>query len=91
MAKKKKKSSAKPTKPADLAERPLAELTQLVVETEQEIFRLQTERQLGKLKSLTVLRQTKRQLARVKTVIREKELAGTSVKKPAQEPALNQK
>ena len=56
------------------------ELIQKRRELRQQVFHLRLSRYAGRLESPMKLRQTKRDLARMETVLREKELAGVGAK-----------
>ena len=56
------------------------ELIQKRRELKQQIFHLRLSRSAGRLESPTKLRETKRDLARLETVLREKEMAGVEAK-----------
>ena len=61
-------------KAAEYRERTLEELGQLVEDLKQDIFNLRFQHATGQLDDVSRLSQTKRDLARVETVIREHEL-----------------
>ena len=56
------------------------ELIQKRRELKQQMFHLKLSRSAGRLESPIKLRQTKRDLARLETVLREKEMAGVEAK-----------
>ena len=56
------------------------EIIQKRRELKQQIFHLNLSRSAGRLESPIKLRQTKRDLARLETVLREKEMAGVGTK-----------
>jgi large subunit ribosomal protein L29 len=56
------------------------ELIQKRRELKQQIFHLRLNRSAGRLESPIKLRHTKRDLARLETVLREKEMAGVEAK-----------
>ena len=56
------------------------EMIQKRRELKQQIFHLRLSRSAGRLESPIKLRETKRDLARLETVMREKELAGVEAK-----------
>jgi len=62
--------------PSDVRDKSSEELTKLVVELEEEIFRLRFRRNAGQLKQTANVSKARRDLARVKTVVRERESAG---------------
>lgn len=51
------------------------ELKQQVKKIAEELVKLRMEKQVGKLKNVRLLKQKKNQLAIIKTILREKELA----------------
>jgi large subunit ribosomal protein L29 len=61
-------------KASEYRERTLEELRQLVDDLKQDIFNLKFQHATGQLDDISRLTQTKRNLARVKTIIREHEL-----------------
>ncbi len=61
-------------KASEYRERTLEELRQLVDDLRQDIFNLKFQHATGQLDDISRLTQTKRNLARVKTIIREHEL-----------------
>lgn len=52
-----------------------AELTARLDETKQELFTLRFQRESGQLEDMSRIRKTRREVARILTVIRERELA----------------
>lgn len=52
------------------------ELQELMKKTQQELMKLRTDLGAGKLKNVHQIKAKRHDLARVKTIIREKELAG---------------
>lgn len=52
-----------------------AELTARLDETKQELFTLRFQRESGQLEDMSRIRKTRREVARIMTVIRERELA----------------
>ena len=61
-------------KASEYRERTLEELRQMVEDIRQDVFNLKFQHATGQLDDVSKLTQTKRNLARVKTVIREHEL-----------------
>ena len=61
-------------KASEYRERTLEELRQMVEDLRQDVFNLKFQHATGQLDDVSKLIQTKRSLARVKTVIREHEL-----------------
>jgi len=53
----------------------LEELKQEIKKINEELVKLKMEKQVGKLKNVRLLKQKKNQLAILKTILREKELA----------------
>lgn len=51
------------------------ERLQKAADLKQELFNLRFQREIGQLENLAKVKQTKRDIARVRTIIREKELA----------------
>lgn len=65
-------------KASELREMSLEELQERARETGQELFNLRFQKATGQLGNTAMIQKTKRNLARVKTVIREMEIAGAS-------------
>ena len=63
-------------KTAELREQSTSELQGLLRETEEEKFRLRMQHYTGQLERSSRLGQTRKQIARIKTILRERELAG---------------
>lgn len=61
-------------KPNEVREKSDVELTRLVAELEEELFRLRFRQGAGQLKQTTTIRMARRNLARVKTILRERTL-----------------
>ncbi len=59
----------------DLREKAAPELAKMASELEEEVFRLRFRKGAGQLVQTTNIRKARRVLARVKTVLRERELA----------------
>ena len=62
--------------PSDVRDKSSEELAKFAVEMEEEIFRLRFRRNAGQLKQTANVSKARRDLARVKTVMRERESAG---------------
>ncbi len=62
-------------KPSEVRDKTNQELTKMVVELEEEIFRLRFRKGAAQLKQTTNIRKTRRDLARAKTILRERELS----------------
>ena len=58
----------------DLNTKSVDELAQALVEAKKELFNLRFQHVTGQLENPVKLRETKRDIARIKTIIREKEL-----------------
>jgi large subunit ribosomal protein L29 len=69
------------TKPGELREMSEDQLTFTLRETEKELFRLRFQAATEKLDAPSNLRKLRREIARIKTVQRQRELAGASVAK----------
>lgn len=68
-------------KPSEVREKSDVELSRLAAELEEEFFRLRFRLGAGQLKQTTNVRAVRRDLARVKTILRERALrAGTGAK-----------
>ena len=65
-------------KATELRELSLEELKEREKETGQEIFNLRFQKATGQLGNTAMIQKTKKNLARVKTVIREMEITGAS-------------
>ncbi|EFK12093.1 ribosomal protein L29 [delta proteobacterium NaphS2] len=65
-------------KATELRELSLEELKEREKETGQEIFNLRFQKATGQLGNTAMIQKTKKDLARVKTVIREMEITGAS-------------
>ena len=63
-------------KPSEARDKTNAELTKMIAELEEEIFRLRFRKGAGQLKQVTNISKTRRDLARVHTELRQRELAG---------------
>jgi len=62
-------------KPGDIRELSEDELTQQLAEMQQEMFNLRMQKSFGQMENPARLRIVRRDLARMKTIIREKEMA----------------
>ena len=65
-------------KARELKELSIEELKERVKETSQELFNLRFQKATGQLGNTAMIPKTKKNLARVKTVIREMEISGPS-------------
>jgi large subunit ribosomal protein L29 len=63
------------SKPAELRDLSVEDLQEKAKELDDQIFRLRLQKSMGQLESPLRVRTSRRELARVKTVIREKERA----------------
>lgn len=63
-------------KPADIRDRTIAELKKQAGEIENEVFQLKFRKGSGQLKQTADIKKKRRDLARVKTILRQKETAG---------------
>ncbi|NMB76818.1 MAG: 50S ribosomal protein L29 [Myxococcales bacterium] len=61
-------------KAGELRERPLEELRQMAQDLKEDIFKLRFQHATGQLDDVSKLRQARRKLARVNTLLREHEL-----------------
>ena len=64
-------------KPAKVREMGLDELKTKVVDLQEQLFRLRVQKSIGQLDNAIKLREIRRDIARVKTVLREKGVPGT--------------
>jgi large subunit ribosomal protein L29 len=62
---------------AEIRELPVDEINQKLVEIKEELFNLRFQNATGQLDNYKRLPELKRDVARIKTILREKELAGT--------------
>jgi|YelNatPaOPRAMG01_1025707.scaffolds.fasta_scaffold00218_27 large subunit ribosomal protein L29 len=62
-------------KPQELREKSKKELEELLLETRQKLFRLKLDLASGKLKNFNQIKQTKREIARILTILKEKQNA----------------
>lgn len=63
-------------KVAELRDLPLEEVTEKLAETKEELFNLRFQNATGQLDNYKRLQELKRDVARIKTILRERELAG---------------
>ena len=63
------------TKPAELREQTDEQLELLLKETQQNLFRLRLQSETERLEAPSEIIKAKREIARIKTILREKELA----------------
>lgn len=63
-------------KPSEVREKNSEELKKLAGELEEEVFRLRFKKNSAQLKQTSNIRKTRRDLARIKTVLRERDLEG---------------
>lgn len=63
-------------KPSDLREKSIAELNQELAELKEELFKLRFQHAINQLENPLKLQGVKRDIARVKTILRERELTG---------------
>ena len=61
-------------KPSDIRDLPLDDMERQLVETKQELFNLRFQNATGELDNYMRLKELRRDVARIKTIIREKEL-----------------
>jgi large subunit ribosomal protein L29 len=59
-------------KPADIREMSVTELNDKIRELDDQLFRLKLQKSMGQLESASKLRPMRRDLARIKTVLKEK-------------------
>lgn len=64
----------KKTKEQKLIDKPIIELKKLLRETQAEWFKLKMDLRVGKLKDVHAPKKKRKEIARIKTIIREKEL-----------------
>ena len=62
-------------KPAKVREMGTQELATKVLELQEKLFRLRVQQSIGQLDNAIKLRETRRDIARVKTVLREKQVS----------------
>ena len=62
-------------KPDKVREMGLEELRTKVIELQEQLFRLRVQKSIGQLDNAIKLRETRRDIARVKTVLREKQVS----------------
>ena len=64
-------------KAAELRDLSVDEINQKMAETKEELFNLRFQNATGQLDNYKRLRELKRDVARIKTILRQRELAGT--------------
>ena len=62
-------------KPSELHELPIGELETKLTETKEELFNLRFQNATGQLDNYKRIRELKRDVARIKTILREQEIA----------------
>jgi large subunit ribosomal protein L29 len=67
-------------KVAELRDLSVDEINQKMTETKEELFNLRFQNATGQLDNYKRLRELKRDVARIKTILRERELAGTDAR-----------
>ncbi len=67
------------TKAAELRQMTDGELMQAIDDAKEELFNLRFQWEIGQLEDYTRIRQVKKQIARLKTILRERELAAELV------------
>lgn len=63
-------------KPSEIREKSIAELNEELVELKEELFKLRFQHATNQLENPLKLRSVKRDIARVRTILRERELQG---------------
>jgi large subunit ribosomal protein L29 len=63
-------------KPRDIRDLPLDDIERQLAETKQELFNLRFQNATGELDNYMRLKELRRDVARINTIIRERELAG---------------
>ncbi|MDW7658112.1 MAG: 50S ribosomal protein L29 [Bacillota bacterium] len=63
-------------KPNELREKSIAELNEELVDLKEELFKLRFQHAINQLENPLKLQSVKRDIARVKTILRERELKG---------------
>ena len=63
-------------KPSEIREKTIAELNEELVELKEELFKLRFQHATNQLENPLKLKSVKRDIARVKTILRERELQG---------------
>lgn len=58
----------------ELKNKTIKELKELIEKMEEELAKLKVEKEGGKLRNISQLREKRRDLARIKTILREKEI-----------------
>jgi large subunit ribosomal protein L29 len=64
-------------KPSEINDLPVDELTQRLADTKEELFNLRFQNATGQLDNYSRLGELKRDVARIKTILRRRELEGT--------------
>jgi large subunit ribosomal protein L29 len=72
----------KKTKPSELRDKNLEELSKLASEKSENLFNLKVRRAAGTLESSADIRSVRRDLARVKTVLHQKQKAARAAQSP---------
>lgn len=67
-------------KPSDLRDKSTEELKKMIGTLEEEVFRLRFRKGSNQLKQISNIKKTRHDLARVNTIIRERELKAASAK-----------
>lgn len=65
-------------KPTEIREKSDAELKELAAATREELFRLRMKLHTGQLEKPTQLKQVRKDIARIETILRERELSAAS-------------
>ena len=65
-------------KPAELRDLPVDEIERRLIETKEELFNLRFQNATGQLDNYKRLGELRRDVARIKTLLRERELSGES-------------
>ncbi len=65
-------------KPADIREKSDAELRELATASREELFRLRMQLHTGQLEKPTRLQEVRKDIARIETILRERELSAAS-------------
>lgn len=66
-------------KPREIREKTNDELNKQLVELREELFRLKLKYSIGQLEQTSNLRRTKRNIAKVSTILRERELSNRTI------------
>lgn len=62
-------------KPKDIREKSIDELNKQVNEMQEDLFRLKFKKAIGQLEQTATLKRTKRNIAKIKTILKERETA----------------